>query len=210
MAKLILVRHGKSQWNQLGKWTGKTDVDLIEEGIEEAKQAGAMVCDIDFGCAYVSSLKRAQQTLEHMRKTFNADSLEVTSHSALDERDYGIHTGKNKWEVKEEIGDEEFHKIRRGWDTPIANGETLKDVYDRVVPYFEENILQELKKGKNVLVVAHGNTLRALIKHLEELSETRVCELEVGTGEVHCYEIDLQGGVRGKEIRVVNVNKTKV
>ena len=210
MAKLILVRHGKSEWNALGKWTGWSDVDLVQEGIDEAKKAGAVVCDIDIGCAHVSSLKRAESTLQHMSTTMNKKNFEVKVHNALKERNYGIHTGKNKWEVKEEIGEEEFQKIRRGWNTHIPEGETLKDVHDRVVPYYQENILKDLKEGKNVLVVSHGNTLRALIKHLESIDEEGISEVEVGTGEVHCYEIDENGAFLNKEIRSVNEDKVKV
>ncbi|MEK7642347.1 MAG: 2,3-bisphosphoglycerate-dependent phosphoglycerate mutase [Patescibacteria group bacterium] len=202
MAKLVLVRHGKSEWNALGKWTGKTDVDLALEGIEEAQKAGIAIQDIEIHSAYTSSLKRAKDTLKHLKSTLEKNDFNDTHHEALDERDYGVYTGKNKWQVKEEVGEEEFQKIRRGWDTHIPEGETLKDVYERVMPYFKETILQELINGKNVLVVSHGNTLRAIIKDIEGLDENQICEMEVGTGEVHCYDIDDRGSFLGKEIRV--------
>lgn len=201
MSKLFLVRHGKSTWNKLGLWTGWTDVDLDEDGIAEAKAAGELLKDEHIDAVYTSELKRTHQTFEHIKHSSGKHHLNHTSHKSLNERHYGIHTGKNKWQVKEEVGEEEFQKIRRGWDTHIPEGETLKDVHARVVPYYEKNIKKDLKDGKNVLVVAHGNTLRALIKHLEDLDEQKVCEVELETGEVHCYHLDLNGKVTNKEIK---------
>lgn len=209
MSYLILVRHGKSEWNKLGLWTGHTDVELVEEGLEEARQAGSAIADIEIHTAHVSELKRTHQTFHEMKLAFGQPDLEAKKHSALNERHYGIHTGKNKWQVKDEIGEEEFQRIRRGWDVKVPEGETLKDVHDRVVPYYQAGILPELLEGKNVLVVAHGNTLRALIKYLESKNEEEVEEVEVGTGEVHVYHIG-PDGVQGKEIRSVNENKLKV
>ncbi len=209
MAKLILVRHGKSEWNKLGLWTGWTDVELAEEGHEEARKAGEAIRDIDVHHAHVSVLKRAQQTLTGMLSSLQK-TLEPKAHAALNERHYGIYTGKNKWEVKEAVGEEMFQQMRRGWDVAIPEGETLKDVHARVVPHYESEILPLLKAGENVLIVSHGNTLRALIKHLENLDDAAVCDVEVGTGEVHCYDIDATGAVSGKEIRSVNEDKTKV
>lgn len=208
MAKLILVRHGKSEWNKQGLWTGHTDIDLAEEGHEEARQAGHVIRDIDVHHAHVSMLKRAQQTLQGILASLGK-VLEPKPHAALNERHYGIHTGKNKWEVKEAVGEEMFQQMRRGWDVAIPEGETLKDVHARVVPHYESEILPLLKAGENVLVVSHGNTLRALIKHLEGLDDASVCDVEVGTGEVHCYEIDANGRVLGKEIRSLNESKLK-
>lgn len=201
MAKLFLVRHGKSDWNKKGLWTGWTDVDLADEGHEEARKAGEALKGEDIHAVYTSELKRTHQTFERIRETTGMFHLERISHSALNERQYGIHTGKNKWQIKEEVGEEEFNKIRRGWDVAIPDGETLKDVHARVTPYYEENIRKDLVNGKNVLVVAHGNSLRALIKYLEDLDEVKVCEVEVGTGEVHCYHIDESGKVTHKEIK---------
>lgn len=210
MANLILIRHGKSEWNKLGLWTGLTDVDLAEEGVEEAKKAGEALRDIEIHNAHVSALKRAKQTLAGVLGALNYHDLGIKSHKDLNERDYGIYTGKNKWEIKEQVGEEEFQKMRRGWDVPIPEGETLKDVSARVIPYFSENILPELKNGKNSLVVAHGNTLRSLIKHLDGLDEEGIAGVEVGTGEVHVYKLDDSGAVLSKEIRSLNTEKGKV
>lgn len=210
MAKLFLVRHGKSEWNKLGLWTGWTDVELIEEGFDEAARAGEALKDEEIHSVHTSPLKRTHQTFDALKRAAGKPELGHVSHPALNERHYGIHTGKNKWEVKEAVGEEEFQKIRRSWDHPIPEGETLKAVHDRVVPYFEDVVRKELVEGRNVLIVAHGNTLRALVKHLDGMDEAQVSELEIGTGEVYCYEFDGEGNIVGKEIKASNENKGKV
>ena len=204
MAKLILVRHGKSEWNKTGQWTGWTDIDLSEEGRVEARETGEAIKDIDIHVAHVSELARAKQTLEEIEKSLKKE-LNATSSKALNERHYGIYTGKNKWQIKEDIGEQKFNELRRGWDVKIPEGESLKDVYERVVPYFEEHIKPDLAAGKNVLVVAHGNSLRALVKHLESISDAAVCDLELGTGEAHCYTFK-DGEITGKEVRAQHKN----
>ena len=209
MAHLILIRHGKSTWNATGQWTGWTDVELNEDGVAEAKRAGEALKDIEIHKAHVSDLKRAQQTLDHIKAVLGKD-IETKTDAALRERSYGIYTGKNKWQGKEEGGEEEFRNIRRSWDHPIPEGESLKDVYARVVPYYEKHILPDLKAGKNVLVSAHGNSLRALIKKLDNISDAAICDLEVGTGEIHCYAFDKEGNITGKEVRASNPDKGKV
>ena len=210
MAYLILVRHGKSEWNKLGKWTGWTDVGLIEEGLEEARQAGEAIKDISIDTVHVSTLKRTHETWREIQRVIGREDIVPKVSDALKERSYGIYTGKNKWEVKEEVGDEQFQKIRRGWDVPIPEGETMKDVHDRAVPYYEKHILPELKTGKNVLIVGHGNTLRALVKYLERMDDNGVSDLEFGLGEVYCYEVDRAGEIVGKDIRAKNEAKGKV
>src|SRR3989344_4557656 len=162
MAYLVLVRHGKTEWNKLGKWTGHAESDLVEEGIEEARRAGEALKEIPIDCAFVADLRRAQQTFVEICNILRKGDIKTTIHPAIKERNYGIHTGKNKWEVKKEIGEEAFQKLRRGWDVPIPEGETLKDVYNRVVPYYESNMKPELLAVKNILFVSSGNALRAL------------------------------------------------
>jgi 2,3-bisphosphoglycerate-dependent phosphoglycerate mutase len=200
MAKLILVRHGQSEWNKLGKWTGYVDVGLTEKGIEEAKKAGESIRGIDIHKVFTSALKRAHQTYDAMKGVLGL-SHDAVQNSALNERHYGIYTGKNKWDMQKEVGDEEFHRIRRSWDYALPEGETLKDVHDRVVPYYNENILPEISAGNTVLVVAHGNSLRALVKHIENISDAEIPKLEIATGEVYCYEFGEDGVVCGKTIR---------
>lgn len=201
MAYLVLVRHGQSEWNALGLWTGQRDVPLTEQGRAEARKAAENLQDITLHKAYTSKLSRAQETLREIKDALRHTDLETVEHEALNERDYGDYTAKNKWEIKDQIGDEEFTKLRRTWDHPVPNGETLQDVHARALPYYEEHIEQDLKAGRNVIVAAHGNTLRALMKHLEQVADDQVHELEIGTGEVLVYEISEDGTVVGKQLR---------
>lgn len=200
MSYLVLVRHGESTWNAKGIWTGLTDVDLTEKGREEARKAGEIIKDIQFQVAFISPLKRSKETLKEMEKVCGIN-LPRIENKAITERDYGDYTGKNKWEVKKEIGDGAFLRLRRSWDYPVPNGESLKQVYERVVPYYKESILPELQKGNNVLVSAHGNSLRALVKYLDNISDKKVAELEIPTGQVLVYSIDKDGKIDSKEIR---------
>ncbi len=200
MANLILVRHGESLWNAKGVWTGLTDISLTEKGRQEARFAGESLKNIRLDIAFTSVLKRAKETLDEIKKVLNLNFLLSIENEALNERDYGDLTGKNKWEIQKQFGQERFLQIRRGWNTPIPNGETLKDVYNRVVPYFQNNILPRLKEGKNVLVVAHGNSLRALVKYLENISDNDVERLEIATGEIYIYEIDVNENILSKKI----------
>ena len=151
MGTLVISRHGESEWNLLGKWTGWTDVGLTEKGRADTVRLGALLKDIRFDEAYTSALKRTHQTLDALLEGRGKGSLPTTQAAELNERDYGDLTGKNKWEVKAEIGEEAFNGIRRGWDYPVPGGETLKDVYARVVPYFEQEILPKLQAGENIL-----------------------------------------------------------
>jgi 2,3-bisphosphoglycerate-dependent phosphoglycerate mutase len=210
MPHVILLRHGKSVWNEQGLWTGHTDVDLADSGKAEARLAAEAIRDIAIHKIHVSDLKRAQQTMDEVKATLGIEHIQHSAHPALKERHYGDYTGKNKWEMKAVVGEDQFQRLRRGWDEPIPNGETLKDVYQRASGYYDQYIKPELAAGHNVLIVAHGNSLRAIAKHIENLSEEAVCALEIGTGEVHCYELDDRGQVITKEVRAVNADKSKV
>lgn len=201
MAYLVFVRHGQSEWNALGLWTGQRDVALTDQGRDEARKAAEHLRDITLHKAYTSKLSRAQETLREIKDALSHVDLPTEEHEALNERHYGEYTAKNKWEIKESIGEEAFTKLRRTWDHPVPGGETLKDVHARALPYYEEHVLRDLKDGKNVIVAAHGNTLRALMKHLEDVEDDKVHELEIGTGEVVVYQIDEDGKVISKEIR---------
>lgn len=207
MAYLVLVRHGESEWNSLGLWTGWTDIDLTEKGREEAKKAGEKLKDIHFDYAFTSDLVRAKHTLDEILKVISQTDIPVIESPELKERSYGDLTGKNKWKIKEEYGDEQFMNWRRSWDYPVPNGETLKDVYNRVVPYYKKQILPLIKKGKNILIAAHGNSLRALIKELENISNQEIPKLEFGTGTVYVYEIDENGKLLDKQIRTTQESK---
>ncbi len=201
MAILILVRHGESLWNAKGLWTGFADISLSDKGKEQARQAGKALKDIPINIAFTSVLKRSKETLEEILKVLGIEHIPIFSNAALNERDYGDYTGKNKWDLEVEFGKEKFLKIRRGWNEPIPNGETLKDVYERVVPYYKEHILPKLKAQKNVLIAAHGNSLRALIKYLEDDTAEEIAHIEMKVGDVIIYELDNKGEVIRKEIR---------
>lgn len=200
-SSLVLVRHGESVWNAKGLWTGWTDVELSEKGHEQARDAGLRLEDIHFDIAFTSALKRAQQTLEEIKLAKGQTNLKTIKNQALNERDYGELTGKNKWEVEKQYGEKQFLKWRRGWEDLIPGGESLKDVYHRVIPYYKENILPQLKSGKNVIIAAHGNSLRALAKYIENLSDEEIVKFEIGVGEILVYQINEEGKVVGKEVR---------
>ena len=204
MAYVVLVRHGQSEYNAKGWWTGWDNPSLTDLGKEEAKQAGERLKDIKFNEAYVSALTRAQQTLTIILQTIGQPTIPITINAALNERNYGDFTKKNKWDIQKELGDETFQKIRRSWDYPLPNGETLKDVYEREVPYFEKDILPKIKNGENIIIASSGNSLRALVKYLENVSESDIPMLEIATGEVYVYQLDENGKVVNKEIRKAN------
>jgi 2,3-bisphosphoglycerate-dependent phosphoglycerate mutase len=206
-AYLVLMRHGESVWNAKGLWTGWTDVELSETGHQQAKSAGETLKDVKLDIAFVSTLKRAKETLRDALEVKNQLDIPIISNKALNERNYGDYTGKNKWEIKEEVGEGEFKSIRRDWNRPLPNGESLKDVYNRVIPYFEEKILPQLKTGKNVILSAHGNSLRSLVKYLDKISDEDISRLEIAVGEIYVYKIDEDGKVISKEIRNKHENK---
>lgn len=199
MAHLILVRHTESMWNAKNLWTGLTDISLSEKGRSEAKKLTNKLKGIRIDVAFISKLKRAKETLDEIKNGLNLHSLPTIENPSLNERDYGDFTGKNKFETEKELGRDKFLQIRRSWNHPIPNGETLEDVYDRVVPCYQNSILPYLKNDKNVLVVAHGNSLRALIKYLENTSNGQVKNLEIGIGEIYIYEMDKEGHIKSKQ-----------
>ena len=207
MGVLVISRHGESEWNLLGKWTGWTDVDLTDKGVADTVRLGELLRDIKFDRAYTSNLKRTHQTLDALLKGAGIAAVPTIHAEELNERDYGDLTGKNKWEVKSEIGEEAFNGIRRGWDYPVPGGETLKDVYGRVLPYFESEILPKLQAGENILLVAHGNSIRALMKYLDQLTEADMSHVEMPFGQVLVYDFksDSSLPVR-KEVRQIAID----
>jgi 2,3-bisphosphoglycerate-dependent phosphoglycerate mutase len=208
MAYLVLVRHGLTGWNAEGRWQGFTDIPISDEGKGQIQEAAKTIQEINIDSAYTSNLTRTKQTYQQMQQVLNL-TCPVVPVAALNERDYGIYTGKNKWEVQKELGEEAFEKLRRSFDYPIPAGETLKNVYERVVPFYKTTVLADLKSGKNVMLVSSGNTFRALIKYLDFLSDEDVEKLELGFGDVFVYEVDNQGNVVKKEIRAKDLYKGK-
>ncbi len=205
MATLILARHGESQFNAKSLWTGVWDVPLTSQGREEANLIAAAIADAKPDVAYTSNLSRARDTLQIILHDNRWSHVKVTADPALAERDYGDLTGMNKWVVEERYGKVQFTKWRRGWNEPVPEGETLRAVYQRVIPYFEEHILGDLKAGKTVLVVAHGNSLRCVMKYVEELSNQQVESLEMLFGEVVTYDCDSQGHFTHKQVTKLKI-----
>ncbi len=201
--ELIIVRHGESEWNALGKWTGITDIRLTKKGREEGRKYGETLRGIHVDLAYVSQQHRTEETLQEMMQGMGAEFPYETA-GAINERDYGVYTGKNKWEVKDAVGEDEFNQIRRGWDKDIPGGESLKQVYERTVPFYLDTILPQLKDGKTILVVAHGNSIRSLMKYIESISDKGVEDLEMVFGTVLRYRVDDSGKLVDKEVKMID------
>jgi len=199
MAYLIMVRHGQSQWNLENRFTGWKDVDITEQGRKEAQLAGKLLKEEVFEKAFTSTLKRAQHTLSIILEESIRKDLPVIISSALNERSYGQLEGFNKSETALKYGEQQVHIWRRSYDVAPPGGESLKDTADRVIVYFKEQIAPLLQKGKNILVVAHGNSLRALKMYLEQLSPEQISEIEIPTGIPLKYELDA-------ELAVISVN----
>ncbi|MBP1163949.1 MULTISPECIES: 2,3-bisphosphoglycerate-dependent phosphoglycerate mutase [unclassified Chryseobacterium] len=190
MEKLFLVRHGQSLWNLENRFTGWKDIDITEAGIEEAKKAGLALKGERIDIAFTSALVRAQHTLSIILNEIGNPNIPVIKDKALNERSYGNLEGLNKAETALKYGDEQVHIWRRSFDVVPPGGESLKDTYSRVIPYFESQIRPLLKQGENVLIVAHGNSLRALIMYLEHLSPEEILEREIATGIPLTYVFD--------------------
>jgi 2,3-bisphosphoglycerate-dependent phosphoglycerate mutase len=189
-AKLVIVRHGQSEWNVQNKFTGWVNVDLAPKGIAEAKEAGEKLKGYTFDKGFTSALLRAQRTLQLALEVSGQSDLDITENQALNERMYGDLQGMNKDEAREKFGEEQVHIWRRSFDTPPPGGESLKGTADRVLPYYKEVIEPELKAGKSIIIAAHGNSLRALIMYLEKLSPEEILKTEVPTGKPKLYEFD--------------------
>ena len=222
MSQLVLVRHGQSQWNLEGRFTGWWDVDLTENGVEEAREAGRSLkaAGLDFDTCFTSMQSRAIRTLHLALHEMDRLWLPVTKHWRLNERHYGGLTGLNTQEMRDKVGDEQVHIWRRSFDVPppemeegspyemssdrryegieVPRTESLKLTIERVLPYYQDVIMPELKAGKRVLISAHGNSLRALVKHLSGISDDDITGLEIPTGKPIVYSLDdsFQSGTR--------------
>jgi 2,3-bisphosphoglycerate-dependent phosphoglycerate mutase len=190
MAYLVIFRHGQSIWNLENKFTGWVDVDLSQKGVEEAKNAGLKLHGYAFDYAYASDLKRAQRTLSLALEAAGHLPIAPIYNQALNERMYGDLQGLDKTETAQKYGEEQVKIWRRSFDIQPPNGESLKDTADRVIPYFEKEIVPKLKAGKNIVIAAHGNSLRALIMYLEKLTPEQILEFEIGTAQPRVYELN--------------------
>ena len=202
MGQLVLLRHGESQWNLENRFTGWVDVPLSPKGEEEARQAGEKLKDIGirFDIAFTSVLQRAIRTMEIALDILGQRGIPVEKDQALNERHYGDLQGLNKAETAKKFGDEQVHIWRRSYDVSPPGGESLKDTAARTLPYYEAKILPVVKAGKTVLVAAHGNSLRSMVMHLDQLTKEQVLELNLGTGVPIVYELDDEGKVKKKQI----------
>jgi len=200
MGKLVLVRHGQSQWNLENRFTGWVDVPITPLGEQEAHRAGKELRGVKFDLAFVSDLKRANQTLQVMLGELEQTDLPVEKDAALNERHYGDLQGLDKAETAKKYGDAQVHIWRRSFDIKPPNGESLKDTADRTLPYFREKILPKAAASKNVLVSAHGNSLRAIIMDLEKLTPEQIMKVEIGTCRPISYDIGPNGEVLKKTV----------
>jgi 2,3-bisphosphoglycerate-dependent phosphoglycerate mutase len=192
---LVLVRHGESEWNKLNLFTGWKDVDLSPKGVAEARAAGRLLeaAGYRFDIAFTSDLLRAQHTLDLMLEELGQVGLKTLRSQRLNERDYGDLSGLNKDEARAKWGEKQVHTWRRSYDVAPPGGESLKDTADRVLPYYEAEIWPEVKAGRNVLVAAHGNSLRALIMRLEGLTGEQIVARELATGVPLVYRLNADG-----------------
>ncbi len=193
MKQMVLLRHGESQWNLENRFTGWVDVPLSPRGEQEAKEAGQKLQTFRFNHAFTSVLTRAIKTLEFVLEVIGQTDLQVEKHQALNERKYGELQGLNKAETVEKYGDHQVKLWRRSYDVRPPGGESLQDTAERVIPYYQEKIWPILSQGESILVVAHGNSLRALVMHLDQLSREEVLELNIPTGAPLLYELDDEG-----------------
>ena len=195
MSRLVLIRHGESQWNLENRFTGWVDVPLSPKGVEEAKAAGKKLADFKFDRAFSSVLARANETLRLVLETIGQTTIPIEKDKALNERMYGELQGLNKAETAKKFGDEQVKIWRRSYDVRPPGGESLKDTAERVLPYYDSRIKPYVLKGETILIAAHGNSLRALVMQLEQLTREQVLELNIPTGAPLLYELDNSGKV---------------
>ena len=191
MVTLVLIRHGQSLWNAENRFTGWTDIDLSKKGEKEAKEAGEKLENVAFDVVHTSALMRAQRTAEIIIK-HNKISQDIPTYKdeRLNERHYGSLQGLNKTETAEKYGAEQVHIWRRSFDISPPDGESLKMTAERTLPYFKEDVLEHLNEGKNVLISAHGNSLRSIVMYIENISKEDIVKLEIQTGVPRTYEYE--------------------
>jgi 2,3-bisphosphoglycerate-dependent phosphoglycerate mutase len=197
---LVLVRHGESEWNLTNLFTGWKDVDLTENGVKEARNAGRKLKaqGIRFDVGFTSALKRAQRSLDLILEEMDQSSIPVIKNLALNERDYGDLSGLNKDDARKKWGEQQVHIWRRSYDVPPPGGESLKDTAARVLPYYIQEILPRVLRGENLLVAAHGNSLRALVMVLERLDTKQILNRELATGVPLIYHLNADSTVASK------------
>ena len=188
--KLVLVRHGLSVYNDQNRFTGWRDVGLNSQGIDEARQAVSLLKNLEFDLAFTSDLIRAQDTLKIILEGIGQSDIPIEKNMALNERDYGNLVGRNKVEAAEEFGAEQVHIWRRSYDVPPPGGESLKGTADRVIPYLREVIMPHISEGKQVLVSAHGNSIRAIVMVLQDYTSEQILKTEIGWCEPWIFDFE--------------------
>ncbi len=206
--KLILIRHQESEWNKVGRWTGRRDIHLTEKGFERSNKVGLYIKDLNISIdnAYASMEVRTIETLSCVLNTCELYNIPTKHAAELNERDYGDYTGNNKWEMEKQLGEEDFIKIRRSWDYIPPNGESLEMVYNRVIPYYKNEILPLINKGKNILIVAHGNSLRSLLKYIEDISNEDIADIEFSFDEILIFDVNDDGKKNKKEVQKLHLD----
>ncbi|MGV8997604.1 MAG: 2,3-bisphosphoglycerate-dependent phosphoglycerate mutase [Parvibaculaceae bacterium] len=201
---LVLVRHGQSEWNEKNLFTGWRDPALTQQGINEGREAGQALkaAGYQFDVAYTSVLTRAQETNRLVLEELGQPNLPIINDQALNERDYGDLSGLNKDDARKKWGEEQVHIWRRSFDIPPPGGESLKMTAERVLPYFNREILPRVLKGERVLIAAHGNSLRALVMVLDKLDEKEILDVNIATGAPIVYKLDDKGNVLSKDLLI--------
>lgn len=204
--KLILTRHHESEWNKLGLWTGLRNRPMTPYGFEKSHEMGSLLKGVRIDYAFYSGLIRTAETLNAILEAVDQPGVPTERAPELNERDYGEYTGKSKWDMQKLIGEEQWNKVRREWDCPIPGGETLKMVYDRTVPFFVSRILPHVRDGQTVLVVAHGNSCRSIIKFIEQIPDEGIRSIEMPFGGIITYTLDADGHMINKKVQQVDSN----
>ena len=204
MCNLFLVRHGESYYNKLNLFTGTRDIPLTDKGKYEAIKIGIFFKKFPIDVAYTSCLSRAKVSLHLILEHSGHQAVLVHINAALNERGYGTLSGKNKFEIENQFGTEQLKMWRRSFDAIPPGGESLRDTFHRVIPFFKNHILLDLKLKKDVLIVAHGNSLRALMKELEGISDAAIENVQLGAGELIWYKFDESGRFIK---RTININQ---
>ena len=205
--RLILVRHGQSTYNKQNRFTGWKDVDLTQKGIDEAKSSSVLLSQESIDLAFTSDLKRAQKTLDLILGELELD-ISITKNQALNERDYGSLVSQNKFEAAEKYGKDMVQIWRRSYNIPPPDGESLKMTLERTVPYFKDNIIPILSEGKNIIISAHGNSIRSIVMYLLSISEEDILKTEIGWCEPWVFDFDDNGNAINVDIRNIENQKS--
>ena len=208
VGKLILMRCPESNDDALGLWSGIRNVSLSKKGKLDAHKFAEVLRDQNFDLVYYSTLRRAKQTLKEIQKDLNLTQTKIKKTAVLDERDLGAYTGKDKWKVRAEIGAQAWTDLRQGWDFPPPDGESLKDVSERVIPWYTQVVLPQLLAGKDIMLISHDVPLQTLRKYLENINQENVRLMEMPLGKIYIYTPTRTGRAKTRTTRQVQIGKT--